>query len=271
VRRPPGRLVLLGHPVRHSLSPRMQSAALRAAGIELRYEAIDVAPAHVQQTLAALREEGAAGNITIPYKEEVALACESLSPLAKRTGAVNTFWIDDGILCGDNTDAAGFEQAALVLVGRIPTRAKLAVLGAGGGAAGVLAAMERWDGCSVRLYNRTTARAHALATRFPSRVSVAASAREAVSEAVLVVNASAVGLRDDALPVPIDALSPNAAVLDLVYRAGETPFVRAARAAGHRAADGTRMLVEQGALAFERWFGIAPDRAVMWEAVQLSG
>lgn len=266
----PGRLVLLGHPVRHSLSPRLQDAALKAAGIALRYEALDVVPSEIQGVLAGLRAEGAAGNVTIPYKELVARACDELSPLAERIGAVNTFWSEGGLLFGDNTDVGGFEQAVRVLLGGLPAAGHVAVLGAGGAAAGVLAAIEGWQGSAALVYNRTMERARALAARYPSTVTVAASAEEAVAGASLVVNASSVGLRDDSLPVPIEALSPSAAVLDLVYRPGETPFVRAARARGHRAADGTRMLVEQGALAFERWFGLVPNRAVMWEAVQIA-
>jgi shikimate dehydrogenase len=82
-----------------------------------------------------------------------------------------------------------------------------------------------------------------------------------------VVNATPVGLKDDALPAPIGALPSGAAVFDLVYRANETAWVRAARAAGHRAADGEGMLVEQGALSFERWFGVVPDRGAMWRAL----
>jgi shikimate dehydrogenase len=81
------------------------------------------------------------------------------------------------------------------------------------------------------------------------------------------VNATPVGMRDDEHPVPIAALPPGAAVFDLVYRAHETAWVRAAREAGHRAADGEGMLVEQGALAFERWFGVPPDRNAMWKAM----
>ena len=268
--RRPGRLVLLGHPVRHSLSPRLQNAALRAAGIALTYEALDVAPVTVPRVLAQLRAEEAAGNVTIPYKEQVAAACSDLLPLARRTGAVNTFWTDAGRLIGDNTDVGGFEEAVRLVMGELPVEQPVAVLGAGGAAAAVLAAIERWGGCRARVYNRTAPRAQALAARFPAVATVAASDRKAVAGASLVVNASPVGLHDDSLPVAVDALAPGSAVLDLVYRPGETAFVRAARAHGHRAADGARMLVEQGALAFERWFGVSPDRAVMWEAIQIA-
>lgn len=263
----PGRLVLLGHPVSHSLSPVFQNAALRHLGIPLLYEARDVPPEELTAALDTLIAERAAGNVTLPHKERVAARCERLTPVARRVGAVNTFWVSrDGALWGDNTDVGGFLAllAATLPPGRAPRR--VAVLGAGGAAAAVLAAIEE-RAVPVTLHNRTGARASALQTRFPTVIHVARSAREAVHEADLVVNASSVGLRGDALPVELGALEPDAVVLDLVYRPGGTAWVRAARERGHVAADGLGMLLEQGALAFERWLGVPAPRDVMRAAV----
>ncbi|MDB4881767.1 MAG: Shikimate dehydrogenase [Gemmatimonadetes bacterium] len=264
----PGRLVLLGHPVSHSLSPRFQNAALRAAAIPLVYETLDVAPDALRGVLATLRAENASGNVTIPHKEAFAACCTRLSPLAERCAAVNTFWHESGALVGDNTDVGGVDAIARALLGGERDSARVALIGAGGSAAAVLTAAERWGGARVRLYNRTMDRARTLGGRFGEMVSVAESLEHALDGATLVVNATSIGLRDDAHPVPIDRLPPGAAVFDLVYRTGETSWVRAARAAGHRAADGEGMLVEQGALAFERWFGIEPDRDAMWRALR---
>ncbi len=264
----PSRLVLLGHPVAHSLSPRIQNAALRAAGIALDYELLDVAPAGLAAALDALVHAGAAGNVTIPHKHAVAARCARLAPLAQRTGAVNTFWTEHGALVGDNTDVEGFDDAVRELLGELPRGADVALLGAGGAAAGVLAAIERWGNCRVRLYNRTVPRAEALAARFAPFAAVAASSVEALRGASLAVNATSVGLADERIPFDVDALPAGAAVLDLVYRAGDTPLVRRARAGGRRAVGGLPMLVGQGARAFERWFGFAPDRSVMWEAAR---
>ncbi|MEK7401236.1 MAG: shikimate dehydrogenase [Gemmatimonadota bacterium] len=265
----PERLALLGHPLGHSLSPVMHNAALRTAGIPLVYEALDVPRRALDSTIESLRRTRAAGNVTIPYKEDVLAACDRLTATAIAVGAVNTFWIAiDGALVGDNTDAPGFEVAATHFLGRTPTGATIAVIGAGGGAAAVLRAMKGWEPREVRLYSRTMARARALAQRFALlNVSVVESADVAVDGAAIVVNASPVGLSNDAVPVRVEALRADAAVLDLVYRRGETAFVRAARARGLRAQDGLALLVEQGALAFERWFSVQPDREVMWNAV----
>ncbi|MBW8769003.1 MAG: shikimate dehydrogenase [Gemmatimonadetes bacterium] len=267
MRKLPGRLVLLGHPVAHSLSPRFQNAALRAADIPLVYEAIDVPPQSLRRTLAELAEIDAIGNVTIPHKEDVAACCHRLLPLAQRCGAVNTFWHEDGQLVGDNTDVGGVDAIATLLLGEARHGATVTLLGAGGSAAAVVAAVERWGDARVRLYNRNVDRARLLAARFGPVVDVVDSVEEALEGAALVVNATPVGLKDDAFPVPVGALPGGAAVFDLVYRANETAWVRAAREAGHRAADGEGMLVEQGALSFERWFGVVPDRGAMWRAL----
>jgi shikimate dehydrogenase len=269
----PTRLVLLGHPVAHSLSPLLQNAALRAAGIDLTYACEDVAPADLGSTLARLAAVGGAGNITVPHKEAAARACDRLTPVAQRVGAVNTFWSESGALVGDNTDVGGFQRAVAALRGGdgAPAQSTIGVLGAGGGAAAVLAAIADWDGCTVRIWNRTADRAARLCARFPAIATRVATPVDAVAGAALVVHASTIGLTQDEVPIDPRFLAPGADVVDLVYRRGETPWVRAARAAGHRAVDGLPMLIEQGALAFERWFGRAPDRAAMWAALRSQG
>lgn len=264
----PGRLVLLGHPLGHTLSPVVQNAALKAADIPLTYEALDVPRSVLDETLEELRRVRAAGNVTIPYKESVLLACDRLSDTAKHVGAINTFWVAvDGALVGDNTDIGGFSNAVVALLGASPVDATVALIGAGGAAKAVLFAMKEWQGARVRLYSRTPTRAEELVNRFETPIEVCRSAENAVEKATLVINATPVGLRDDTVPVDLHAVPRSAVILDLAYRLGETALVRDARARGHTAADGLTMLVEQGALAFERWFGKQPDRSAMWEAL----
>lgn len=264
----PSRLVLLGHPVAHSLSPRFQQAALDAAGIALRYEALDVAPDALDATLDALVAAGAAGNATIPHKRALFARCAVRTPVAERTGAVNCWWVRDGVLHGDNTDVAGFDDAVVALLGDRPVGARVALLGAGGAARAVAVAVAAWPGASLATWNRSPARASDVAALGPAGASRAEVAMaDALHGADLVVNATSVGLHDAQVIVDAAALPAGAACLDLVYRPDETAWVRAARARGHRAADGLAMLVGQGARAFERWLGVAPDRAAMWRAL----
>ena len=263
----PARLVLLGHPVDHSLSPTFQSAALRVAGIPLRYDAIDVEPSSFDTMLSALVAERAAGNITVPFKARMHERCDRLTAVAKRVGAVNVFWVDDrGRLVGDNSDVGGFQRAVRDLIGGAPRDLSVGVLGGGGAAAAVLAAVEAWPGCAAQIFNRTPDRAKHLSERFRS-IARAVDDVGAIAGAQLVVNATTIGLRDDSMPLDPARVAPGSAVIDLVYRRGETAWVRELRARGHRAADGLGMLIEQGALAFETWFGLPADRAAMWESI----
>ncbi|MEX2177873.1 MAG: shikimate dehydrogenase [Gemmatimonadaceae bacterium] len=268
----PGRLVLLGHPLGHSFSPKFQNAALAHAGIPLSYELLDVPRSALDDTVATLRRERAAGNVTVPYKEPFRALCDRASETARAVGAVNTFWTAvDGALVGDNTDVDGFRAAARELLGARAPNGPIAVLGAGGAAAAALYAMKGWENARFRMYARTRDRAEQLARRLEVDATFADSAADAVRGAALLVNATPVGLRDDSVPIAPDGLPDGIAVLDIVYRAGETALVRQARARGLRALDGAVMLVEQGALAFERWFGIPADRSVMWAALRSEG
>lgn len=246
----------------------MHAAALRAAGLPITYTALDVRGDELAHLAAALCADGAAGNVTIPHKEAFAALCARTTPLAARVGAVNTFWCEDGALVGDNTDVGGFDSAVRALIGPPPSPCAVAVLGAGGGAAAVLAAAAIWPDATVRLWSRTRERADALAARFGSRVEVCADRQETLFGATLVVNATPVGMLSEEMPVAVDRLPAGAAVVDLVYARGGTAWTRAARAAGHPACDGLPLLVEQGALAFERWFGITANREAMRRAVE---
>ena len=262
----PGRLVLLGHPVSHSLSPRIQNAALDSARIDLRYEALDVEPATFESTLFGLRDQDAAGNVTVPFKERAFVACDVVSPLAQRVGAVNTWWVSaDGRVQGDNTDVGGFDWMVRREIAE-PRALSIGVIGAGGAAAAVLAAVESWANCLAHVWNRTPERARALCERFGS-VAHPVDDIGVVAGADIVVNASSIGLNDDALPIDLSLIRRESVVFDLVYRPGETQFVRELRRRGVRATDGLPMLVEQAALAFEKWFGVTADRAAMWSAV----
>jgi len=260
--------VLIGDPVAYSSSPLFQNAALRAAGIDAIYEARRVAGADLPQVTRELAREGAAGNVTAPHKKRFLELCGEVSAIASRVGAVNTFWSQGGSLVGDNTDVGGFDSLARKVLGGIPAGLETAVVGAGGAAAGVLGAIEGWPGSRVRLFSRRREQAAELAGRFSDFVRVETSSSSALRGAMLVVNATPVGMTDDSMPFDLGELSEGATVMDLVYRPGGTALTRAAAAAGLPAADGTGMLVEQGALSFERWFGFPPDRNVMYAALR---
>jgi shikimate dehydrogenase len=265
-------LALLGDPVAHSLSPAFQNAAIRHARYDAVYVALPCDTHSVGPLIQALCRAGGGGNVTIPHKETAALCIEQPTPHVTRTGACNTFWGQDGVICGDNTDVAGFRQAAAAL--RPDLRgARVLMVGAGGAAAAAVCALLDDGVAAITLLNRSAHRARALAHRLDPAghvVHTASSPGEVRGNSYdLVVNASSVGLApSDPLPMDLRELGEVGAALDLVYRHhAVTPWVQHARSLGVPAADGTGMLVGQGAAAFRHWFQADPSMEVMRAAL----
>ena len=245
---------LLGDPVEHSLSPLIQNAAFRAAGVDGRYVTQRCHADDVHAAMRALARAGGGGNVTVPHKRIAAAAVRGTAAV-ERTGACNTFWMEQGQLVGDNTDVVGFDRAVRELIGD-PKGARILLLGAGGGAAAALLALLEADAAEVVVANRTRAHAEEMVARVAAgdpRAHVGAAFGSNFHDRFdVVVNATSLGLR------PHDALPPlhedTRAALDLVYAPGGTPWVRAARADDIPAADGLPMLLYQAAAAFERWW-----------------
>jgi shikimate dehydrogenase len=265
-------VALLGDPVAHSLSPALQNAAFRAAGVDGVYVALRTGADELKGLLEGIARAGGAGNVTLPHKARARAIVEVATPAAVRTGAVNTFWLEGGRIHGDNTDVEGFRMALADLVPEGVRGARVLLLGAGGAARAVLAALVDAEVDEVSLWNRTPERARALASDFEASglsLRLLPAAPGPGHPAALVVHATRLGLdAADPLPLAVEALPRGAAVLDLVYGAGETRLVRDARAAGHRAADGGTMLVGQGAAAFRRWWGQEAPLEAYHEALE---
>ncbi|HEX2095249.1 MAG TPA: shikimate dehydrogenase [Longimicrobiaceae bacterium] len=269
-------VALLGNPVSHSLSPALQNAAFRAAGVDGVYVALRCDAADFPGLLRGLARAGGAGNVTVPHKEAAALVVDRRTEAAERTGACNAFWPEDGALCGDNTDVAGFAAVAPALLGHEPRGARVLLVGAGGAARAVVWALVTGGAAEVVVLNRTPERADALVERFRAggtRLIRAGSAAELSRERFdLAVNSTTLGLRPaDPLPLPLDGGPEIGAALDLVYSPAETPWVRAMRARGIPASDGLEMLLGQGAAAFERWWGIPAPVQAMRDALPRRG
>lgn len=249
----------------------IQNAALVAAGLDGVYVALRCRQAELPGLLRGIALAGGGGNVTLPHKEAAAAVVDERSAAVRRTGACNTFWCEGGVIHGDNTDVEGFRRAAEALLGGAPAGASVLILGAGGAARAVLAALLDDGVGRVTIFNRTLSRAQAVASRVGDRrVFVAASPADLEGGRYdLVVNTTSLGLsRDDAVPVELARLGGVGAVLDLVYARGDTPLVAAAKARGIRAADGAEMLLAQGAASFERWWGRAPEVAAMRAALE---
>jgi len=264
-------IALLGDPVEHSLSPLMQNAAIRSAGLDGVYVALRCAGGDVPGLLRGLAHAGGGGNVTLPHKGVAARSVDVATDAVRQTGACNTFWLEADRVHGDNTDVEGFRGAVQVLTGRSAEGMRVLLLGAGGAARGALAGLLVDRVGQVLVWNRSPERAAELVREMGGGVAGVAPDRDsAATESVdLVVNATALGLHDrDPLPYDPTRLPAGSACLDLVYRPGETEFVRKARELGHAAADGGEMLVRQGAAAFQHWWGIEAPLNVMRDAFE---
>ncbi|HEY6807916.1 MAG TPA: hypothetical protein VI160_03930 [Gemmatimonadales bacterium] len=259
-------LALIGDPVAHSLSPAMHAAAIAALGLDAVYVALRTPAESVPTVMAALTAVGAAGNVTVPHKAAVERCVARKTDTAARAGACNTFWVDQGQLVGDNTDVAGVE-GALAALGAADA-ARWLVIGTGGSARAVAVAAAR-HGRALGVRSRSPERARAFAAWAAGTLGLSVDAVHGPGDWDLAINATPLGLAEsDPLPLTVKELGKKTTVLDLVYRAGETRWVREARAAGRAAADGREMLVCQGAAAFERFFsGVAAPVDVMRAAV----
>ena len=269
------RVVLIGHPVSHSLSGAMQQAAFDKVGIDAKYELWDRAPIALADAIEEVRGDGFLGaNITIPHKERVVPLIDKLTEEAQATGAVNTVTREGRRLVGHNTDVPGFVVALDKLVGRQKMPRAAVVLGAGGGSRAVVYGLIRAGFQRVIVFNRHLHRAEALVRHFARSAShmelKAMPWHESIIEAELaktkvLINATSIGLNADVSPVPAEVLTGDLLVLDLIY--SRTRLLRDAASAGAAVMDGETMLLHQGAAAFGLWTGQAAPLEVMSEAL----
>ena len=265
------RVVLIGHPVAHSLSGAMQQAAFDELGVDAAYELWDRPPAALADTIAELRSDDFLGaNVTIPHKERVVPLVDRLTEEAHATGAVNTITREGKRLVGHNTDVPGFRVALDRLVGKQKMPRHAVVLGAGGGARAVVYGLITEGFQRIVVFNRHLHRAEGLVKHF-GRTAAHMELRampwhESIIESELaktkvLVNATSVGLTSDESPVPAEIIPPELLVLDLIY--ARTKLLRDAEAAGCTVANGEIMLLNQGAAAFTLWTGQAAPLELM--------
>lgn len=287
------RLGLTGYPLGHSLSPQMHTAALAALGLAGEYQLYPVAPEQAGAGLAGLaglaclldrlrRGELHGLNVTIPHKRAVLPLLDELTPVAQAVGAANTLYLRSGRLVGDNTDAPGFlaDLERFLAGSRVEARQETGpphalLLGAGGSARAAAYALA-YAGWQVTVAARRPEQAQALLAETGLRPFGASILLEAGALAgltpppMLIVNTTPLGMAPAVEGNPWPAglpLPPAAAVYDLVYNPAQTALLAAARRAGLLAVNGLGMLVEQAALAFERWTGRTAPRERMRSAI----
>jgi shikimate dehydrogenase len=270
------RVVLIGHPVAHSLSGAMQQAAFDDQGVDATYELWDRPPIGLADAIAELRGDDFLGaNVTIPHKERVVPLVDRLADEGHATGAVNTITKEGKRLVGHNTDVPGFRVALDRLVGKQKMPRQAVVLGGGGGARAVVYGLITEGFQRIIVFNRHLHRAEGLVKHFGRTAAhmdlKAMPWHESIIEAELaktkvLVNATSIGLDLNDTPIPGEIIPPELLVLDLIYN--KTRFLREAEAAGCEVMDGELMLLHQGAAAFTLWTGKAAPLELMQQKLK---
>jgi shikimate dehydrogenase len=254
---------VIGDPVSHSRSPLIHGHWLAEHGIEGSYAAIHVKQGELNEFLASMEANGfAGGNVTVPHKEAAFIFAAWRDGTAEEIGAANTLWLEDGELHATNTDSFGFAQNLDEQAPGWDRIAAALVIGAGGASRAIIHALKSRGITDIRVANRSRERADEVRAVFGTTVT--AHGLEALNElgegAGLVVNTTSLGMKGEGIiPLDMTKLPVTALVTDIVYVPLETPFLKAARLAGLRTADGLGMLLHQARPGFEKWFGVLPD------------
>jgi shikimate dehydrogenase len=261
---PADRYAVIGHPIAHSKSPIIHQLFARQTGQNISYEAMDVPPDELEETLAGFMLDGGRGmNVTVPHKTSVMALMDQLTPQAKLAGAVNTITrLENGELEGDNTDGIGLiadlrDNLHIELID-----SSILILGAGGATRGIVPPLLEQIPAEIVIANRSTEKARDLVSAFAELGNLSASSFEDLEGCKfhLIINATSAGLAGDLPPFPDSIVGPDTICYDLSYSMRDTPFIGWAKSLGCvKAYQGWGMLVEQAAESFAIWRGVRPE------------
>lgn len=267
----------MGWPIAHSLSPVLQNAAIKEAGLDYVYISLPVPPEKLKEAVAGLKAMNFAGwNVTIPHKQAIMAELDEVAEDARIIGAVNTVVNREGHLTGYNTDHIGFMQP-LTAEGFEPEGKEVTLLGAGGAARAVIWGLLHAKVRRITLGVRNPQKAEKLAKEFSAYGDIRVlhwedeAFREHLAVTDLLVNTTPLGMYpkiEGMAPVDWDKLKKSALVYDIIYTPALTRFLREASEHGHTVINGEGMLAGQGAAAFTLWTGIQPDLALMKKALR---
>ena len=270
-------LGIFGYPISHTLSPAMHNAVIKALGLDMVYLPFEVKPSNLKEAINGIKSLGIIGvNITIPHKESVIRFLDDISEEARLVGAVNTIVNKDRKLVGYNTDGSGYMASLKEELGFNPKSKRIIIIGAGGAARGILAALATQKPKSITVANRTLSRAVSLIKTFKGKF------RDTRFEAIdldnnmlkmsfnsvdLLINTTSVGMKQGkALKIPLETLPKIAIVSDIIYNPLETLLLKKAKKLGLTTHGGLGMLVHQGARSFKLWTGMDAPMNVMRKA-----
>jgi shikimate dehydrogenase len=255
---------VIGWPIEHSRSPLIQNYWLKKYGLDAIYEKKPIDPQSIAGFIANLATSEFLGcNVTIPHKEAAFKAVALADEIAGRLGAVNTVHLENGKVCGTNTDGEGFIASLRHSYPAFGLTDETAiVVGAGGAAKAIIAALLDQDVGRIGIINRTRERIRGLQEQFGSRIFEIgdADANDELGNCALLVNATSQGMEGQpSLTLEMQTLNRDAVVADIVYAPLETVFLEKARHQGNPVLGGLGMLLHQAVRGFELWFGVKPE------------
>ncbi len=266
---------LIGHPIGHSMSPIMHNGEFKELGLSHHYHAFDLSPEQLEDGVDAMKMLDIQGfNVTIPHKVAIIPLLDEVEQEAIDIGAVNTVYKRDGKYIGTNTDGSGYLFSLLPLIGeKNLSGKKILVIGAGGAARAVAVSVSQSEVASLTIANRTLEKAEEL-SKLCQHYSVAnaitlSEAETSLGQFDIVINTTSIGMSPhlDRMPISLEHIRSGTVVSDLIYNPLETKWMKLAKSKGAVTDNGISMFVEQGALAFEKWTGVSPDRKRMRNTV----
>lgn len=270
-------LGVIGYPIKHSLSPVIQNAAIAAAGLDYAYIAMPIAPEDLKTAVSGLKVANFSGfNVTIPHKVTIMQYLDEIDPVAEFIGAVNTVKIENGRLYGYNTDVIGFINPLLKEGFELKGKT-VVIFGAGGASRAIICGLIQQKVAHIILGVRNKVKGEKLAASFKDLISIEAydwrdeEFTAWLAKADLLVNTTPLGMFpniDGVVPLEWEKVKNDAFVYDIVYTPAKTRFLREAEEHGHKILNGEKMLAEQGGASLQYWTGKEADVKVMVKALR---
>ena len=247
--------LVIGNPIDHSLSPKLQNYWLKQNNINAVYDKIKLEENEIKEIIQDIREQKIAGcNVTVPFKKKVIPFLDKLSPQSEQTQSVNTIIFEKGNLIGHNTDIFGFDKAIQSLNFRMKGK-KVLILGAGGVVPSIVFALKEMNASEITISNRTKQKAENLKILFKN-LNILEWGN--LIEFDVIINATSLGLKNEKINLDFSKIGKNKLFYDVIYNPSETNFLREGKVLGNIVENGGTMFVYQASEAFKLWHGIEP-------------
>ena len=246
---------VIGNPINHSLSPKLQNWWLKENNIDAKYDKIKLEDHEIKNFIQDIKEQKIAGcNVTVPFKKKVIPFLDKLSPGAEQTQSVNTITFDKGNLVGHNTDISGFDTAIKKLNFKIKGK-KILILGAGGVVPSIILALKNMRVQEIIISNRTREKAENLRVLFDNLKILEWGD---LTDFHMVINATSLGLNNETINLDFSSLGHDKLFYDVIYNPQETPFLKMGKQLGNTIENGKTMFVYQALEAFKLWHNMEP-------------